>query len=66
MQITNKKAPFGGVGSSGIGGYHGKHSFDLFSHKKSILKRANWLDVPLRYPPYNLPIRLVKKMKHLF
>lgn len=66
MQITNKKAPFGGVGSSGIGGYHGKHSFDLFSHKKSILKRANWLDVPLRYPPYNLPIKLVKKMKHLF
>jgi len=49
MQITNKKAPFGGVGSSGIGGYHGKHSFDLFSHKKSILKRANWLDVPLSF-----------------
>ena len=66
MQITNKKAPFGGVGSSGIGGYHGKHSFNLFSHKKSILKRANWLDVPLRYPPYNIPIKWVKKMKHLF
>ena len=66
MQITNKKAPFGGVGSSGIGAYHGKHSFDLFSHKKSILKRANWLDVPLRYPPYNIPIKWVKKMKHLF
>ncbi|WP_350289227.1 aldehyde dehydrogenase [uncultured Croceitalea sp.] len=66
MQITNKKIPFGGVGNSGNGGYHGKHSFDLFSHKKSILKRANWLDVPLRYPPYKIPIQWVKKMKHLF
>lgn len=66
MQITNKKIPFGGVGNSGNGGYHGKFSFDLFSHKKSILKRATWLDVPLRYPPYNIPIKWVKKMKHLF
>jgi len=66
MQITNKKIPFGGIGNSGIGGYHGKFSFDLFSHKKSILKRATWLDVPLRYPPYNIPIKWVKKMKHLF
>ncbi|MFD2588880.1 aldehyde dehydrogenase [Croceitalea marina] len=66
MQITNKSIPFGGVGNSGIGGYHGKYSFDLFSHKKSILKRGNWLDVPLRYPPYSIPINWVKKMKHLF
>lgn len=66
MQITNKKIPFGGVGNSGNGGYHGKHSFDLFSHKKSILKRGNWLDVPLRYPPYKIPTGWVKKMKHLF
>lgn len=66
MQITNKKIPFGGVGNSGNGGYHGKHSFDLFSHKKSILKRGNWLDVPLRYPPYKIPTQWVKKMKHLF
>ncbi len=66
MQITNKSIPFGGVGNSGIGGYHGKYSFDLFSHKKSILKRGNWLDVPLRYPPYNIPINWVKKMKNLF
>lgn len=66
MQITNKKIPFGGIGNSGIGGYHGKFSFDLFSHKKSILKRATWLDVPLRYPPHNIPVKWVKKMKHLF
>lgn len=66
IHITNKKLPFGGVGSSGIGAYHGKTSFDIFSHQKAIIKRANWLDAPLRYPPYNLPLKLVEKVKHLF
>jgi aldehyde dehydrogenase (NAD+) len=66
IQITNKKLPFGGVGSSGIGAYHGRTSFDIFSHQKAIIKKANWLDAPLRYPPYNLPTKFVKKIKHLF
>ncbi|RAJ16018.1 aldehyde dehydrogenase [Arenibacter echinorum] len=66
IQITNKNLPFGGVGASGIGAYHGKRSFDLFSHQKAIVKKANWLDAPLRYPPYNLPLQIVKKIKHLF
>ncbi|MDL5512007.1 aldehyde dehydrogenase [Arenibacter sp. M-2] len=66
IQITNKNLPFGGVGASGIGAYHGKRSFDLFSHHKAIVKKANWLDAPLRYPPYNLPMLIVKKIKHLF
>ncbi|NAY90939.1 aldehyde dehydrogenase family protein [Muricauda sp. JGD-17] len=66
VQIANKHLPFGGVGHSGIGAYHGKHSFDLFSHKKSLVKRATWLDVPIRYAPYTIPIRWVKKIKHLF
>src|SRR5690606_8595286 len=66
IHISNKDLPFGGVGNSGIGGYHGKHSFDLFSHSKSIVKRGTWLDVPLRYAPYQIPIRWVKKFKHLF
>lgn len=66
IQITNKKLPFGGVGASGIGAYHGKTSFELFSHQKAIIKKANWLDAPLRYPPYNLPMKLVKKVKYLF
>lgn len=66
MQITNKKLPFGGVGQSGIGGYHGKHSFDLFSHKKAIIRKPNWIDIPIRYAPYNIPIKWVKKIKHLF
>lgn len=66
IQITNKNLPFGGVGASGIGAYHGSRSFDLFSHQKAIIKKANWLDAPLRYPPYNLPMKLVKKIKYLF
>ena len=44
--------PFGGVGSSGMGRYHGKASFDTFSHQKSIVKKGTWLDLPVRYPPY--------------
>ncbi len=66
IQITNKKLPFGGVGASGIGAYHGRTSFDVFSHQKGIIKKANWFDAPLRYPPYNLPMNIVKKIKHLF
>ncbi|MDT7828294.1 aldehyde dehydrogenase [Pricia sp. S334] len=66
IQITNKRLPFGGVGASGIGAYHGRTSFDLFSHQKSIIKKANWLDIPLRYPPYTMPLKFVKKVKHLF
>ncbi|MBO0340985.1 aldehyde dehydrogenase [Flagellimonas profundi] len=66
VHISNKDLPFGGVGRSGIGGYHGKYTFDLFSHHKAISKRGTWLDVPLRYPPYTIPIGLIKRIKHLF
>jgi len=66
IQITNKKLPFGGVGSSGIGAYHGKTSFEIFSHQKAIIKKGTWLDPPLRYPPYNLPMKFVKMVKRLF
>lgn len=66
IQITNKRLPFGGVGHSGIGAYHGKISFDIFSHHKAIIKKANWFEAPVRYPPYNVPIKFVKKIKHLF
>jgi len=62
IQIVNKNLPFGGVGTSGNGAYHGKHSFDTFSHKKSISKRATWLDVPLRYAPYGDKISLIGKL----
>ena len=44
---------FGGVGNSGMGSYHGKKSFQTFSHEKSILKKATWLDLTMRYQPYD-------------
>ena len=66
VQVVNKKLPFGGVGNSGNGAYHGKHSFDTFSHKKSITKRGTWLDVPLRYAPYGDKVRLIGKLMKRF
>lgn len=66
VHISNKALPFGGVGQSGIGGYHGKYTFDLFSHHKAIAKRATWLDVPLRYPPYDVSLKWIKKLKYFF
>lgn len=51
MHVANEHLPFGGVGASGMGSYHGAHSFDTFSHKKSLLVSSS-LDLPLRYPPY--------------
>ncbi len=52
IHFINEKLPFGGVGHSGIGRYHGKHSFLTFSHAKAIVKKGNWLDIPIRYAPY--------------
>ena len=52
MKFANPNLPFGGVGPSGMGAYHGKHSFSTFSHQKPIFKRSNLIDIPLRYPPY--------------
>lgn len=65
IQIANKELPFGGLGNSGFGGYHGKYSFELFSHKKSVIKKANWLGLPFRYAPYKLSEAFSKKFKHL-
>lgn len=52
MHFTNKALPFGGVGESGMGAYHGKHSFEAFSHKKAVLYRSFGMDVDARFPPY--------------
>jgi aldehyde dehydrogenase (NAD+) len=60
VYFSNKRLPFGGVGHSGVGAYHGKLSFDTFSHQKAIVKKANWLDIPLRYAPYKGKISLIK------
>jgi aldehyde dehydrogenase (NAD+) len=60
MHFTNANLPFGGVGNSGIGSYHGESSFKSFSHMKPVMKRATWLDIPLRYPPFLKKLKLVK------
>src|SRR5690606_2968048 len=52
MHLSNPNLPFGGVGPSGMGAYHGQHSFELFSHKKAVLRRFFIFDLKLRYPPY--------------
>lgn len=63
IHFANKRLPFGGVGHSGIGAYHGQLSFDTFSHHKGIVKKANWLDLNLRYAPYtNSKISTLKKL----
>lgn len=51
--LANPELPFGGVGNSGIGAYHGYYSFTTFSHQKSILKTSTKINVPLLFPPYN-------------
>ncbi|KAH6835296.1 aldehyde dehydrogenase 3H1 [Perilla frutescens var. hirtella] len=53
LQFAERGLPFGGVGESGMGAYHGKFSFDAFSHRKAVLRRGFRCDVAARYPPYN-------------
>ena len=52
MHFTNFSLPFGGVGSSGMGKYHGERSFEVFSHERAVMKTSTSIDLPLRYPPY--------------
>ncbi|WP_062053102.1 aldehyde dehydrogenase [Aquimarina longa] len=60
MHFTEQSLPFGGVGDSGIGNYHGKYGFDTFSHYKSILQKPFWIELNLKYAPYS-----AKKLKWL-
>ena len=62
VYFSNKKLPFGGVGHSGIGAYHGKSSFDTFTHQKGIIKKGNWLDIPIRYAPYKGKLSNLKRI----
>lgn len=65
MHVASPNLPFGGIGYSGLGSYHGKASFDTFTHYKSILSTPTSLDLPLRYPPYKWKLSLVRKLiKH--
>jgi len=63
MHISNPKLPFGGVGQSGIGNYHGKAGFDCFTHYKSILDKPTWLELPIKYYPHtNRKLKWIKRM----
>lgn len=60
MHISNENIPFGGVGNSGMGHYHGRLSFEAFSHQRAVVKTTTLFDLPLRYMPYSL-FALIKK-----
>lgn len=62
MHVANPNLPFGGVGESGMGAYHGKNSFDAFSHQRGILKATTLFDIKMRYAPYGDKVNMIKKM----
>ena len=62
IHLASERLPFGGVGQSGMGHYHGKYSFDTFTHEKSVVVKGNWLDIQMRYPPYSRKkLNLIRK-----
>ena len=63
VHLATPEMPFGGVGGSGMGSYHGRFGFETFSHKKSILDKKTWFDLPMRYQPYN---KFFEKLLRLF
>lgn len=62
FHAANHHLPFGGVGESGMGAYHGFYGFECFSHKKGVLKTATWFDNPLTYAPYGNKIKFLRKL----
>ncbi len=64
IRLATSEMGFGGVGESGMGSYHGKDGFDAFSHYKSIVDKKTWLDLPMRYQPYQS--KLNEKLLHIF
>ena len=60
VHAANHNLPFGGVGNSGIGGYHGKFSFDTFTRIKPVIKTPVWLNPSLKYPPFKGKLKLLK------
>ena len=63
IHLATSEMGFGGFGESGMGSYHGKDGFDTFSHKKSIVDKKTWLDLPMRYQPYR---KINDKLIHIF
>ncbi|MEG1003946.1 aldehyde dehydrogenase [Clostridium sp.] len=62
IHVAFDNLPFGGVGNSGIGSYHGKASFDTFTHRKSVVKRSTFIEFPLRFAPFKDKIKLLRKV----
>jgi acyl-CoA reductase-like NAD-dependent aldehyde dehydrogenase len=62
LQFMNPCLPFGGRGASGVGHYHGRFGFELFSHRKAVVRGSRFLDIPLRYPPYRGKLPWLKKL----
>ncbi len=62
VHLLNDNLPFGGRGASGMGHYHGRYSFNTFSHKKAVLNSSTWLDPLLKYPPFKNKLNLFKKV----
>ncbi|WP_242692012.1 aldehyde dehydrogenase family protein [Aridibaculum aurantiacum] len=60
VHLANAELPFGGVGNSGVGSYHGKFSFDTFTRPKSVLETATWIDPSVKYPPYKGKLKFLK------
>ena len=61
MHVVNENIPFGGVGNSGMGSYHGRRTFEAFSHERSVVITPRWPDLPFRYSPYRF-FKLVRRM----
>ena len=62
VHLANNHMGFGGVGNSGMGAYHGKVGFDCFTHYKSTLKKGTWLELPIRNPPFDDKIKLLRML----
>jgi len=60
--LTNHHLPFGGRGTSGMGAYHGRFSFETFSHRKAVMRTPTWIDPGIRYPPYKGKLGLFKRI----
>ena len=63
IHLATSEMPFGGFGESGMGSYHGKTGFDTFTHYKSIVDKKTWIDLPMRYRPYQ---KWKKRLLHIF
>jgi aldehyde dehydrogenase (NAD+) len=63
LHFTNMHIPFGGVGASGFGAYHGVKTFTTFTHEKPVMEQTTWIDLPFRYPPHS---RLMRRLIEFF